>query len=109
MAQKTILLACSAGMSTSLLASKMQDAATAAGKDYKVFATSTSDIDHQLEAASPDVLLLGPQVRYMAADVKQKTDAAGIPMMVIDMQDYGMMNGAKVLQSAEALIASATN
>lgn len=104
MADKTIMLACSAGMSTSLLVSKMQKAAEAASKDYKIFATSASDIDNQLENGSVDVLMLGPQVGYMKGDVKKKTDAKGIPMDVINMQDYGMMNGEKVLASAEKLL-----
>lgn len=44
MADKTIMLACSAGMSTSLLVSKMQNAAKEKGKDYKIFATAASGI-----------------------------------------------------------------
>ncbi len=40
----------------------------------------------------------------MKGDVKKKTDAKGIPMDVINMQDYGMMNGEKVLASAEKLL-----
>lgn len=105
MAEKTIMLACSAGMSTSLLVTKMQKAAEKAGKDYEIFATASSDIDNQLATAHPDVLLLGPQVRYMEADVKKKTDQAGIPLAIINMQDYGMMNGEHVLQAAEKLLA----
>lgn len=49
-------------------------------------------------------MLLGPQVRYMANDVKKKTDKAGIPMDIINMSDYGMMNGENVLQAAEKLL-----
>ncbi|MFT8393522.1 MAG: PTS sugar transporter subunit IIB [Liquorilactobacillus ghanensis] len=104
MSEKTIMLACSAGMSTSLLVSKMQAAAKQAGKDYQIFATSTADIDQQLESTKPDILLLGPQVAYMKDTVKKKTDKAGIPMDVINMTDYGMMNGAKVLMAAEKLL-----
>ena len=33
-----IMLACNAGMSTSLVVAKMQDAAKAQGKDYKIWA-----------------------------------------------------------------------
>ena len=33
-----IMLACNAGMSTSLVVAKMQDAAKAHGKDYKIWA-----------------------------------------------------------------------
>lgn len=43
-ANKTIMLACLAGMSTSLLVSKIQSAAKEKGKDYKIFATATSGI-----------------------------------------------------------------
>ncbi|KRM86278.1 PTS sugar transporter subunit IIB [Liquorilactobacillus vini] len=104
MSERTIMLACSAGMSTSLLVSKMLAAAKEKGKDYKIFATSTADIDHQLEFTKPDILLLGPQVAYMKDEIKKKTDKAGIPMDVINMTDYGMMNGAKVLTTAEEIL-----
>ena len=36
--------------------------------------------------------------------VKKKTDEAGIPMDVINMMDYGMMKGDKVLATAEAMM-----
>ncbi|AVK61619.1 PTS sugar transporter subunit IIB [Lactobacillus sp. CBA3605] len=105
MAEKIIMLACSAGMSTSLLVSKMEAAAKADGVNYKIFATASSDIDHQLKSEQkPDVLMLGPQISYMAADVKKKADQAGIPMALINMQDYGMMNGENVLTTAEKLL-----
>ncbi len=105
MADKKIMLACAAGMSTSLLVTKMQEAAKADGKDYEIFAKSTADIDNELSSSDkPDVLLLGPQVSFMKKEVKAKTDAAGIPMDVINMMDYGMMKGDKVLATAEALL-----
>lgn len=105
MADKVIMLACAVGMSTSMLVQRMQDAAKAAGKDYKIFAKSTADIDSELASAEkPDVLLLGPQVQYMKNEVKKKTDEAGIPMDVINMMDYGMMKGDKVLATAEAMM-----
>lgn len=105
MADKTIMLACAAGMSTSMLVKRMQDAAKAEGRDYEIFAKSTSDIDAELASDhKPDVLLLGPQVGYLKNDVKKKTDEAGIPMDVINMMDYGMMKGDKVLAAAEAMM-----
>ena len=101
MADKVIALACAAGMSTSLLVSKMQKAAADNGKDYEIFAKSTADIDNMLAGTGspkPDVLLLGPQVAFMKAEI------AGVPMDVIKMQDYGMMRGDKVLAAAENLM-----
>lgn len=104
MATKTIMLACAAGMSTSMLVSKMQSAASAQGKDYDIFATSTSDVDNALAQRHPDVLLLGPQVAYLKNEVKAKTDAAGVPMDIINMMDYGMMKGDNVLPTAEKIM-----
>ena len=51
-----------------------------------------------------DVLLLGPQVRFMKADFEKRLEPKGIPLDVINMADYGMMNGEKVLDQAIALI-----
>lgn len=101
MANKTIMLACAAGMSTSLLVKRMQDAASSDGIEAKIFAVPAAEIQDKLASEHPDVLMLGPQVRYMKADLKDKLD---IPVDVINMQDYGLMKGEAVLQSALAHI-----
>ncbi|WP_338214803.1 PTS sugar transporter subunit IIB [Companilactobacillus muriivasis] len=101
MAEKTIMLVCAAGMSTSLLVSKMQKAAESDGIDAEIFATAAADADAKLEEKHPDVLMLGPQVRYLEGQFKDKLS---IPVEVINMQDYGMMNGEKVLQESIKLI-----
>ena len=101
MAEKTIMLCCAAGMSTSLLESKMQKAAESDGIDAEIFAAAAADADAKLEEQHPDVLMLGPQVRYMEGQFKDKLS---IPVEVINMQDYGMMNGEKVLREAVKLI-----
>ncbi|TGD25384.1 PTS sugar transporter subunit IIB [Companilactobacillus suantsaicola] len=101
MAEKTIMLCCAAGMSTSLLVSKMQKAAESDGVDAEIFATAAADADAKLEEKHPNVLMLGPQVRYLEGQFKDKLS---IPVEVINMQDYGMMNGEKVLKQALSLI-----
>lgn len=104
MAKKTIMLVCSAGMSTSLLVTKMEKAAEERGLETDIFAVSASEADQQLATKSVDVLLLGPQVRFMKAQFEQKLAPKGIPLDVIDMRNYGMMDGAKVLDQALGLM-----
>ena len=104
MAKKTIMLVCSAGMSTSLLVTKMQKAAEEQGVEADIFAVSASDADANLADKDVNVLLLGPQVRFMKGQFEQKLVPMGIPLDVIDMKDYGMMNGANVLKVALDLI-----
>ena len=100
MAKKTIMLVCSAGMSTSLLVSKMQKAAAAEGVEAEIFAVSASEADTNLEQKQIDVLLLGPQVKYMEKQFQEKTAETDTKVAVINMQDYGLMKGEKVLQTA---------
>ena len=104
MEKKTIMLACAAGMSTSLLVSKMQKAAEEQGVDAEIFAVAAAEAPDYAEKQHIDVVLLGPQVRFMEADFKKKMEPKWIPVGVIPMSDYGMMNGAKVLDFANQLM-----
>ena len=52
--------------------------------------------------AKADVVLLGPQVRYLEATVKK--EVAPTPAQLIDMRSYGRMDGAAVLKQAMDLI-----
>ncbi len=93
-----ILLVCSAGMSTSLMVAKMQAAATEQGIEASIAASAEADIQEHLD--NIDILLLGPQVRYLQAKMKGILSGRGVPIEVIDSIDYGTMNGAKVLAAA---------
>lgn len=102
---KTILLVCSAGMSTSLLVTKMEAAAKEAGVECKIFALPFSDAPRVLEEV--DCILLGPQVRFQKAAIEKLAagrKAGPIPVDVIDMRDYGTMNGKAVFESAMKMI-----
>ena len=99
---KKILLVCSAGMSTSLLVSKMRISAKAKEIDCVINAIAETEVnDYDKEF---DVLLLGPQVRFLLNKLKEEFSANGVPVSVINTVDYGTMNGAKVLKYALDLI-----
>ncbi|MBK1811275.1 PTS sugar transporter subunit IIB [Clostridium sp. YIM B02505] len=99
---KKILLVCSAGMSTSLLVEKMQEAAIKKGVECSIEATGESDVKNYINDA--DVVLLGPQVRFLLSQLKENLAGSNIPVEIIKTVDYGTMNGEKVLQRALELI-----
>jgi PTS system cellobiose-specific IIB component len=93
-----ITLVCAAGMSTSMLMAKMQKSAEKQGIEAKVIAMSEAKFDSYEEPTN--VLLLGPQISYMEDEFRKKYEAKGIKVSVINLVDYGMMNGDKVLKDA---------
>ena len=99
---KKILLCCSAGMSTSLLVTKMKKAAEEKGIDVEINAVALELFDENL--LKYDVFLLGPQVKKKKNDFQKKADEYNKKVEVINMVDYGTMNGAKVLDFALNLI-----
>ena len=68
-----IRLFCANGMSTSLLVKKMEEAAKEKGKEVDIKA-------------------------YPILDMERICGAAGVPVDVIPMADYGMCNGMNVLR-----------
>ncbi|HHJ8717353.1 TPA: PTS sugar transporter subunit IIB [Streptococcus pyogenes] len=100
---KSIMLVCNAGMSTSMLVTKMQKAAQARDLEVSIWAVPVSEVDNEVAANSIDVLLLGPQVKFLLKDFKDKFEP-DIKVDAINMADYGLMNGEKVLETALAMM-----
>lgn len=92
-----IMLACSAGMSTSLLVTKMEEAAAAKGVEAKIWAIPEADVHKHV--GEFDVCLLGPQVRFKLKAMQKLSDGKW-PVDVIEMTAYGTMNGVKVFDFA---------
>lgn len=104
MSQEKILLVCSAGMSTSLLVTKMKDYINASGLDYEVNAVASSEaLDYAVEN-KVNVILLGPQVRFMEGQFKKALAEYNIPIDLISPVNYGSMNGANVVKQAQELM-----
>jgi PTS system cellobiose-specific IIB component len=103
---KRIILACAAGMSTSMLVTRIEKEATARGLAFQIYAIPEQNLREELQNYGQDVVvvLLGPQVRFKLDENKKLTDSYQLPIAVIDSVAYGTLNGAKVLDQALALI-----
>jgi len=99
---KKIMLVCCAGMSTSLLVTKMQKVATEKSIEVEVFAVAEAEADKYYDDIN--VMLLGPQVRYLLGKMEKALIDKKVPVQVIDSMQYGMMNGEAVLMNAMDLI-----
>ena len=70
---KRIYLFCNAGMSTSLVASRMQDVADKHNLPLEIKAFPDPKLDTIYEQYHPDVILLGPQVKFNSMRFMQNT------------------------------------
>ena len=95
-----IVLCCSAGMSTSLVVEKMQDAAKEKGIDAEIKAVPVFSVEELDNSHKIDILLLGPQVKFKLNELKEVYKDQNTLVDVINMMDYGMINGEKILTDA---------
>ncbi|MGF1909847.1 PTS sugar transporter subunit IIB [Vibrio kasasachensis] len=93
-----IFLCCAAGMSTSMLVTKMEKAAEDKGIDCRISAHSIAEFDECIVEC--DVCLVAPQVKFKYEDFKHEAEAIGKCCGLIDMMSYGMLNGDAVLTQA---------
>lgn len=89
---KKILVACSMGVTTSLLVSKMRTQAEGYAVDVDIQAVPLSEAIEQL--ATADAVLLGPQVAFAKAQIEE---ASPIPVLVIDAEQFARADAAGIL------------
>ncbi len=85
-------------MSTSMLVKKMNQSAKARKIEVDIEAMAESQLKNHLDGL--DVVLIGPQVRYLEKKVKEFVEPKGVKVAIIDSVAYGLMQGDKVLDQA---------
>lgn len=96
-----IVLLCAGGMSTSILAKNIAEAALELGFECKVNAYGVPKARDVVPEA--DIVLIGPQVRFAINKLKKEFPTKDIS--VIDMRDYGMMDGKNVINTIKERLA----
>ncbi|MFO7152893.1 MAG: PTS sugar transporter subunit IIB [Bacillota bacterium] len=89
------LILCSWGATSSALAKKVTDEAKKQGLDVVVDAGGTGEFKKKAEAY--DVVLLEPQVRHLKKEIESIASKYNIPVDVVDMQAFALMDGKKIL------------
>lgn len=97
---KKILLVCAGGFSTSMLVEKMKEAAIKEKRDFFIEACGENSVKDHLPT---NVIMIGPQMGHMEEEIREIA-GGDIPVTTIDMMDYGMMDGEKVLHNAIKLM-----
>lgn len=87
-----VILLCAGGMSTSLLMKRIE--AEANSNSFPLEISAHGIIEDMKILSDADLVLLAPQVRYVFD--KLIKEYPNINLQLIDMKDYGLMDGKKV-------------
>lgn len=93
---KKVMLVCNAGMSTGILAQKIQ---AASENTLSVSAYSESEYKDHLDGV--DLVLIGPQIRFLMPQIEK---VVSCPVQSINPVKYGMMDGQGVYDDIKTLI-----
>ncbi|MGX8834293.1 PTS transporter subunit EIIC [Amedibacillus sp. YH-ame6] len=93
-----VLLCCCSGFSTSILVKAMREEAIRIGRqDIKIGSIGVDMLYEYIDRS--DVILIAPQLFHEYDHLKKLADDAGKPMYVVNRDDYGSMDGKKVLSN----------
>ena len=98
-----ILLACTGGMSASILVDRMKKEAEGRGIDCNIEYINKSEIEKRLSKNDFNVMLLSPQLSLEAGEYKAKAEEGAI-VELIDMVKFGACDGHATFNYALELL-----
>ena len=102
--QKTALLICTTGITTSLRGKNVQNAADERGLDIHVYSAPAIIAEQAIQSQSIDALMIGPQSKYEIARLKDFLTYKAVPYKLISRENYEILDGEAVLEEIIALI-----
>lgn len=93
-----ILLVCGAGASSGFMAQSMRKAAKKRGIEAEIIARSDAEMLNNIQGA--DVLMVGPHLEYNADSIREKVSPYGVPVIFINKEAYGSIDGDATLMQA---------
>jgi len=94
-----ILLSCAGGMSSSIVADGIIEAANKVGNtDISIDATGTESVEEDLKNQKYDLILLAPQVAYRRKYIEKLAATQQIPVVPIKGTEYNPIAAPKLYQ-----------
>ena len=102
--QKTVLLICTAGITTGLLVKNVQQAADERNLELHVYSAPAIVAEQIIQNQSVDALLIGPQSKYEVNRLRDFLNFKAVPFKLISQEDYETLDGEAVLQEVMQLL-----
>ena len=93
-----VILVCNAGMSTAMMAKKMNEIA-----DGYCYVEAYGDGEFMGHVEDCDIVLVGPQIRHEIPMIKEYV-REGVPVVSINPMYYGLMNAKGVIEDIKKIM-----
>ncbi|WP_315074594.1 PTS sugar transporter subunit IIB [uncultured Clostridium sp.] len=98
-----VLFVCAAGMSSSLIADKINDKFKEKNIDGIIEAFSISELESRINKY--DMVLVGPQLRYMYKKITEDCKKHNKPVAMIDVKHYGKQDANSIIKQIQKTLA----
>jgi PTS system cellobiose-specific IIB component len=93
-----VIMVCAGGMSSSLVETHIRQAGKTAGVRLELRSMSVFELEQtDFAAASLDVILVAPQVRFLRRSLERRVETLDITVLPIEPMDFGMADGEAIL------------
>lgn len=96
-----ILLSCSSGITTAMLAEDIQKDARSQGKDYTVWAVDEIEILNEVSTKKIDLILIGPQIKFKLNAIRKRIAEYPVPVELLNQVDFAMGNTSNIIKFIE--------
>lgn len=101
--EKTILLICTAGITTGLLVRNMQQAADDAEISVHIYSAPAIIAEQIIQHQQVDALMIGPQSKYEINRLKDFLNYKAVPYKLISPESYETLDGESILKEGMLL------
>ncbi|WP_026699824.1 PTS sugar transporter subunit IIB [Salibacterium aidingense] len=98
---KEVIVVCEAGITTSLLVTKLVNLAKENDKKWNISSKNTEEGLEYVKENNMDVVLLGPQVHHKSEAYKKETNAE---VLNISVSDYNNMNTYSMFEQLNGVL-----
>ncbi|MER2079758.1 MULTISPECIES: PTS sugar transporter subunit IIB [Bacilli] len=104
MKSKTILLVCTAGITTGLLVKNIQKLIEDEQKDYHIYSAPAIIVESIIRDQKIDALLMGPQSQYEISRLEELLNYKKVPYRLIDNEDYEILNAQAIYNKLKTML-----
>ena len=104
MKSKTILLVCTAGITTGLLVKNIQKLIEDEQKDYHIYSAPAIIVESIIKDQKIDALLMGPQSQYEISRLEELLNYKKVPYRLIDNEDYEILDAQAIYNKLKTML-----